>query len=120
MIDIASGADLPSFLAMLEPNGRMVAVGVMAGMPPADFGMEMVKAFRKSTSFATFSADTVPTADRRAATAELFAASVRGDLKAVVHEMLSLEEAVLAHQKIENGEVFGRIVLTPSVGKGYR
>ncbi|MEV4206566.1 zinc-binding dehydrogenase [Nocardia salmonicida] len=117
IIDIAAGADLPTFLTMLEPNGRMVAVGVMAGMPPADFGMEMVKAFRKSTSFATFSADTVPASDRRAATADLFAASVRGELKAVVHETLSLEEAVLAHRKMEAGEVFGRIALTPSAGR---
>ncbi|MFE3442609.1 zinc-binding dehydrogenase [Nocardia sp. NPDC059180] len=114
IIDIAAGADLPSFFARLEPNGRMVAVGAMAGMPPADFGREMVAAFRKSLSFATFSADTVPAPDRSAATAELFAAAGRGELKAVVHEVLSLEQAVLAHQKIEAGEVFGRIVLTPS------
>ncbi|MET8429055.1 zinc-binding dehydrogenase [Nocardia sp. NPDC004860] len=114
IIDIAAGADLPAFLARLEPNGRMVAVGVMAGMPPADFGAEMVAAFKKSMSFATFSADTVPASDRRAATAELFAAAARGELEAVVHETLSLEQAVLAHQKMETGEVFGRIVLTPS------
>ncbi|MFE2996193.1 alcohol dehydrogenase catalytic domain-containing protein [Nocardia sp. NPDC059246] len=75
---------------------------------------EMVVAFRKSMSFATFSADTVPAPDRRAATAELFAAAASGELEAVVHETLSLEQAVLAHQKMEAGEVFGRIVLTPS------
>ncbi|MFD6454677.1 zinc-binding dehydrogenase [Nocardia sp. NPDC060220] len=117
IIDIAAGADLPSFLTKLEPNGRMVVVGVMAGMPPADFGLEMIKAFRRSTSFATFSADTVPISDRRAATAELFAAAVRGELKAVVHEILSLEQAVLAHRKMDAGEVFGRVVLIPSVTK---
>ena len=32
----------------------------------------------------------------------------------VVHEVLPLEQAVLALQKIEAGEVFGRIVLVPS------
>jgi NADPH:quinone reductase len=30
-----------------------------------------------------------------------------------VHEQLSLEQAVLAHQKMDAGEVFGRIVLAP-------
>lgn len=114
ILDIVAGADLPSFFARLEPNGRMVAVGAMAGTPPADFGMEMVAAFRKSMSFATFSADTVPALERRAATAELFTAASRGELKAVVHEALPLEQAVLAHQKMEAGEVFGRIALTPS------
>ncbi|MBU3065414.1 zinc-dependent alcohol dehydrogenase family protein [Nocardia sp. NEAU-G5] len=114
ILDIVAGADLPSFFARLEPNGRMVAVGAMAGMPPTDFGMEMVAAFRKSMSFATFSADTVPPLERRAATAELFTAASRGELKAVVHETLHLEQAVSAHRKMEAGEVFGRIALTPS------
>jgi NADPH2:quinone reductase len=31
----------------------------------------------------------------------------------VVHELLPLEQAVLAHQKTDAGVVFGRIVLTP-------
>ncbi len=115
IIDIVAGADLPSFFTRLDPNGRMVVVGAMAGMPPADFGAPMVEAFRKSMSFATFSADTVPVPERRAATAELFAAAVRGELKAVVHDILSLDQAGLAHRKMETGEVFGRIVLTPSV-----
>ena len=30
----------------------------------------------------------------------------------MVHEVLPLEQAVLAHQKMDAGEVFGRIVLT--------
>ncbi|MGH3499534.1 MAG: alcohol dehydrogenase catalytic domain-containing protein, partial [Nocardioidaceae bacterium] len=35
IIDVAAGADMPSFFAMLNPNGRMVAVGAVAGQPPA-------------------------------------------------------------------------------------
>jgi hypothetical protein len=68
---------------------------------------------QKSMSFATFSTDTVPAADRRAAIAELLAAASRGELRAAVHEVLPLEQAVVAHQKMEAGEVFGRIVLVP-------
>jgi NADPH:quinone reductase len=37
----------------------------------------------------------------------------------VVHELLPLEQAVLAHQKMEAGEVFGRIVLVPSGSRGW-
>jgi NADPH:quinone reductase len=114
IIDIAAGADLPSFFARLNPNGRMVAVGVVAGQPPADFAMEMFAAFQKSMSFATFSTNTVTEPERRAATAELFAAASRGELHVVMHELLPLEQAVLAHQKMDAGEVFGRIVLAPS------
>lgn len=114
IIDIVAGADLPSFFAKLNPNGRMVAVGGIGGPPPADFAMEMIAAFRKSMSFATFSADTVPQPDRRAVTADLFAAASRGEWDAVVHDVLPLEDAVPAHRKMEAGEVFGRIVLAPS------
>ncbi|HEY5400470.1 MAG TPA: zinc-binding dehydrogenase [Trebonia sp.] len=113
IIDIIAGQDMPSFFARLNPNGRLVAVGAMAGEPPADFGMTMFAGFQKSMSFATFSANTVTEADRRAVTAELFAAASRGELRSVVHELLPLEQAVLAHQKMAAGEVFGRIVLTP-------
>lgn len=113
IIDIVAGVDLPSFFAKLNPNGRMVVVGAVAGQPPADFGTTMMAAFQKSMSFATFSANTVTESDRRAVRAEQFAAAGRGELRTVVHDVLPLEQAVLAHQKMDAGEVFGRIVLAP-------
>jgi hypothetical protein len=42
---------MPAFFARLNPNGRMVVVGVVAGYPPADFGMTTMAAFQKSLSF---------------------------------------------------------------------
>ena len=114
IIDIVAGNDLPSFFAKLNPNGRMVAVGAMAGSPPADFGMKLFAAFQQSLSFATFSANTVTEPDRRALIADLFAAAGRGELQSVVHEVLPLEQAVAAHQRMAAGEVFGRLVLTPT------
>lgn len=113
IIDIVSGVDMPSFFDRLNPNGRMVLVGVVAGMPPADFGTKLMATFRKSLSFAAFSADSIPEADRRVVEAEQFATAARGELRPVVHEVLPLEKAVLAHRKMDDGEVFGRIVLTP-------
>lgn len=113
IIDVVGGAAMPSFFAKLRPNGRMVSVGIVGGQPPADFGMALFAAFQKSMSFATFSTNTVPQTDRRAFTADLFAAATRGELKAIVHQELPLEEAKLAHRKMSAGEVFGRIVLLP-------
>jgi NADPH:quinone reductase len=113
IIDVVAGPDLPAFFGRLNPNGRMVVVGVMAGQPPASLTDAMFAAFRKSTSLATFSTDTVAEADRRTAIADLLAAGRRGELRAVVHDVLPLGEAVLAHRKLAHGEVFGRIVLTP-------
>jgi len=112
VIDVVAGPDLPAFLGKLNPNGRLVAVGAVAGDPPADFGARLFQTFRKSLSFATFSADTVPWADRRTVIANLFAAATRGELQAVVHDVLPLDQAVDAHRRMQAGEVFGRTVLT--------
>ncbi|MBM9509819.1 zinc-binding dehydrogenase [Actinacidiphila acididurans] len=113
IIDVVAGKDMPSFFDRLNPNGRMVAVGAVAGQPPADFGTKIMAAFQKSMSFAAFSAATVTQADLRAVRGEHFAAAGRGEIEAVVHELLPLDAAVLAHRKMDAGEVFGRIVLTP-------
>ncbi|MEV0355089.1 zinc-binding dehydrogenase [Nocardia sp. NPDC050697] len=113
IIDVVAGPALPEFLDKLAPNGRLVAVGVVAGYPPADFGTTLLRGFQRSLSFATFSAGTVDPAARRAVRAGQFAAAARGELAAVVHEVLPLEQAALAHHRMDAGEVFGRVVLTP-------
>jgi NADPH:quinone reductase-like Zn-dependent oxidoreductase len=113
IIDVVAGEDMPSFFDRLNPNGRMVAVGAVAGQPPADFGTKIMAAFQKSMSFGAFSAATVTQADRRGVRSQQFAAASRGEIETVVHELLPLDGAVLAHQKMDAGEVFGRIVLTP-------
>ncbi|MFE5707862.1 zinc-binding dehydrogenase [Rhodococcus koreensis] len=113
IIDIVGGAEVPAFIDRLAPNGRMVVVGVVAGLPPADFGMRLMDAFQQSRSFSTFSLNTVPVAVRDAVRAEQFVAAARGDLHAVVHGVLPLELAAEAHRRMDLGRVFGRIVLTP-------
>ena len=66
-------------------------VGVVGGQPPADFGLRLMDAFRRSLSFPTFSSDTVPGTDRRALRSSQFDDAAKGDLRTV----------------------FGRIVLAP-------
>jgi NADPH:quinone reductase-like Zn-dependent oxidoreductase len=113
ILDIVGGASLPSFIDRLAPNGRLVAVGVVGGYPPADFGLALLAAFQRSVSFGTLSLATVPRADLARVRSEQFAAAVRGDLHAVVHDVLPLDAAADAHRRMDAGEVFGRIVLVP-------
>ncbi|MFH9042616.1 zinc-dependent alcohol dehydrogenase family protein [Streptomyces sp. NPDC017966] len=113
VIDVVGGPQLPLFLDRLNPNGRYVAVGVVGGQPPADFGMRLMDAFRRSLSFATFSSDTVPGPDRQAVRSSQFADAAHGNLRTVVHEVLPLDQAVLAHREMDAGKVFGRVVLVP-------
>jgi NADPH2:quinone reductase len=113
VIDVVGGPLLPLFLDKLNPGGRFVAVGVVGGQPPADFGMRLMDAFRKSLSFATFSSDAVPGPDRQAVRSSQFADAAHGDLRTVVHEVLPLDQAAQAHRRMDAGQVFGRIVLAP-------
>ncbi|MFB2598439.1 zinc-binding dehydrogenase [Herbiconiux sp. P17] len=113
IIDIVGGHDLPAFIDRLAPNGRLVSVGVVAGYPPADFGMSLLRSFQRSRSFATFSLDTVPVPERNRVRADQFAAAARGELQGIVHDVLPLAQAAEAHHRMDAGEVFGRIVLTP-------
>ncbi|NGO70378.1 zinc-binding dehydrogenase [Streptomyces boncukensis] len=113
VLDVVGGPQLPRFLDRLNPNGRFVAVGIVDGQAPADFGTRLTAAFRKSLSYATFSADTVPGSDQRAVRSSQFSDAARGDLRTVVHEVLPLEQAARAHRRMDAGEVFGRVVLTP-------
>ncbi|MGX1267396.1 zinc-dependent alcohol dehydrogenase family protein [Streptomyces phaeoluteigriseus] len=113
VIDVVGGPQLPLFVDKLNPNGRYVAVGVVGGQPPSDFGMRLMDAFRRSLSFATFSSDTVPGPDRQAVRSAQFADAAHGGLRTVVHEVLPLDQAATAHHQMDKGEVFGRIVLAP-------
>lgn len=78
-----------------------------------DFGERLLNSFQMSRSFGTFSLDTVADdAKARVRTAQ-FEAATRGELHAVVHDVLPLEQAADAHRQMDEGRVFGRIVLTP-------
>jgi len=113
IIDIVGGQDLPSFIQRLAQNGRLVAVGVVGGYPPADFGTAILGAFLRSVSFGTLSLDTIPRGELARVRAEQFAAAVRGEIHPVVHDIMTLDAAADAHRRMDAGEVFGRIVLVP-------
>jgi NADPH2:quinone reductase len=114
IVDIIGGPGLPTFLDRLAPNGRLILVGAVAGFPPADFGMSLMRAFQQSRSFATFSLATIPIEDRNRVRAAQFEGVTRGRMTPVVHDVLPLERASDAHREMDNGSVFGRIVLVPT------
>ncbi|WP_045745952.1 zinc-binding dehydrogenase [Actinoplanes rectilineatus] len=112
VVDVVAGPDLPAFLNRLNPNGRLVLVGAVAGPPPASLAAALMAGFQRSLTVATFSAATVALPDRRSVRAAHLAAAARGDLQPVVHDVLPLSQAAEAHRRMDSGEVFGRIVLT--------
>lgn len=113
VIDVVGGADVLAFIDRLAPNGRMILVGAVAGFPPADFGMALMRSFQESRSVGTFSLNSIAPIARDRVRAEQFAAATRGELHPVVHEVIELENAAEAHRQMDGGGVFGRIVLVP-------
>lgn len=113
ILDIVGGGDLPRFIERLAPNGRLIAVGVVGGFPPADFGMALLAGFRRSITFGTLSLDTIPRDELTRVRGEMFYDAVRSVLSPVVHATLPLSAAAEAHRLMDAGEVFGRIVLVP-------
>lgn len=113
IVDVVGGAGVPAFVDRLAPNGRMVVAGMVAGPVPADFGARLLNSFQMSRSFGTFSLDSVADDAKARVRAAQFEAATRGELHAVVHDVLPLDQAAEAHRQMDDGEVFGRIVLTP-------
>ena len=91
----------------------MVLVGAVAGFPPADFGMALMRSFQESRSVGTFSLNSIAPVERDRVRAAQFAAAIRGELHPVVHEVIQLEDAAEAHRQMDRGAVFGRTVLVP-------
>ncbi|WP_210245300.1 zinc-binding dehydrogenase [Martelella alba] len=115
ILDVAGGPDTGTFFSRLAPNGRMVLVGAVAGMPPETFAAPMLSSFQRSLSFSTLSANptTVPDADRQRVADGLFHAVVHGQIRAVIAETLELEAVVEAHRRLDKGGLFGKMVLIP-------
>jgi NADPH:quinone reductase-like Zn-dependent oxidoreductase len=114
VLDIVAGPRAPAFLGRLGRAGRMVFVGIVGG-PPADLTGGLFAAFQRSLSVATFSLDVVDVAEQRAYARDVLAAAARGELRAAVHDVLALDRVAEAHQLMDDGAVFGRLVLVPEV-----
>jgi NADPH:quinone reductase-like Zn-dependent oxidoreductase len=113
ILDVVGGSGIPSALEQLADNGRMVVVGAVGGFPPSDFGTTLMRLFQRSLSFSTFSLASLAESNVNRYRAEVLDAVARGELTSVVHDVLPLESAAQAHRRMDDGEVFARIVLVP-------
>ncbi|WP_350353337.1 zinc-binding dehydrogenase [Microbacterium sp. A8/3-1] len=118
ILDIVGGADLPRFIERLAPNGSLIAVGVVGGLQPADFGTALLSGFRRLITFGTLSLETVPRDELTRVRGEIFDDAVRGTLSPVVNDTFPLGVAAEAYRLMDAGEVFGRILLEPHGNAG--
>lgn len=113
VLDIIGGSYLRSNLSVLEPDGRMVIIGLMGGAK-AEIDLSAVMRKRLTVRGSTLRARPVPA---KAALAERMVAEVwpgfaDGSLAPVVHTTFALEDVAQAHALMESSDHIGKILLT--------
>jgi NADPH:quinone reductase-like Zn-dependent oxidoreductase len=103
---------MDAFIDLLTLNGRYVFCGGVAGPPPSSFGAHLLLGFHKSPSFYALSLNSISAEDLRVAAANLFEQASAGEIVGVVDEAIPIEDAARAHRNLEDGFVFGKVVLT--------
>jgi NADPH2:quinone reductase len=91
-------------LRCLGPNGRLVVYGATTG-PGVKLGLAHVFWKQLQVIGSTMAS--------RREFEEVMGLVAGGTLKPVVHEVLPLEQIRAAHEALERGEVFGKLVLVP-------
>lgn len=113
IIDPVAGDDLGDFFAKLAPNGRIVVCGVAGGLPPAAFGAGLLASFFASPTLSAFSLDSVPAPAVREAVRAVMAMAAEGELKPLIADLITLDQAADAHRALESGGATGKFVIVP-------
>ena len=112
VLDIIGGQYLKQNLSVLEPDGRMVTIGLMGGAK-AEINLGLVLSKRLSVMGSTLRARSV---DAKAALAERLVADVwpgfaDGTLRPIIHSRHALADVAAAHGELESSTNIGKILL---------
>ncbi|GGK62136.1 oxidoreductase [Planomonospora parontospora subsp. parontospora] len=113
VVDPVAGAELGRHLGRLRPDGRYVVCGAAGGLPAPDFAAGLVGLFPNSPSLLMFSLSSVGPERLRSGLKTVFDLAARGVLRGVADAAVPLAQASLAHERLESGTVFGKVILRP-------
>ena len=118
LFDVLGAGGLADNLAMLAPDGRLVVLGLQRGSRASlDLGLLIS---RRAAVIAT-SLRGRPHAQRAAIIADvrerLMPLVADGRVRPVVHARMPLAQAAEAHQLLDSGDVFGKVLLLPEAGR---
>jgi NADPH:quinone reductase len=114
IIDPVGGPSIPGNLELLGPCGTLVVYGGLGGKAPLDL-QTTIRASKNSPALRQFSIHTwdhLPE-ERRAGMRALIEMLAAGKLKPRIYAKVPLTQAARAHEMLENGEVLGKLLLTP-------
>jgi NADPH2:quinone reductase len=104
VVDSVGEAAWGPLLKCLAPGGRLVTYGATTGSPAET---DLRRVFWKQLSILGTTMGSP--AEFQAAMGLVF----EGVVRPVIHEVLALEEARRGHELLEEGRVFGKLVLVP-------
>jgi NADPH2:quinone reductase len=114
VLDVLGGGGLRSNLKVLAPGGRLVIIGLQQGRR-AEIDLGVLLAKRASVHGTTLRSR--PKEEKAAIVAAVVADAWPmlddGRLRPIVHDRLPLSEAGRAHELLDSGEVFGKLLLLP-------
>lgn len=114
LLDVASGATLPSLFRALAPMGVVVSYGFLEGEPATTTAASMRRAFGASPGWRLFSMHALDAqaALRREVMLGVISAFEQGAIRPPIHATFPLHQAQIAHQTFERGGLSGKIILS--------
>jgi NADPH:quinone reductase-like Zn-dependent oxidoreductase len=113
IVDTVMGKEFGAFFDMLTLNGQYLMCGGIGGLPPENFGMKMIEHFHKSPGLHAFSLNSVSADAVKRAAMALFQDVEAKRIAPVIDSILPLSQVVAAHEKLEAGRAFGKVILKP-------
>jgi NADPH:quinone reductase len=115
ILDPVGGKNFGRNFTMLAPLGMVISYGRLDGPPEADLISAMRANSAASPALRFFSIHTFDgRPDIRAATMKILLGHLAaGKIRPLIHDRLPLAQAARAHQRLESGEVIGKLLLKP-------
>ena len=111
VLDLVFGPGIDPFVDLLKDNSNYVISGGVGGGPEPDFGMSFVKRYHRSLSLHCFSLNATTDEKIRDSMSGLLKLAADGLLTPPIDKVFPLTAAREAHELLESGNVFGKVVL---------
>jgi len=111
LLDLVLGTKMDAYVDLLANRGHYIIAGGLGGSPKIDFGMSFLERVHRSLSLHVFSLNAFSDQEISHRMTELLKFVTHHSLSAPIEEVFSLKDAAKAHDLMESGKIFGKIIL---------
>ncbi|AOS65628.1 quinone oxidoreductase family protein [Actinoalloteichus hymeniacidonis] len=113
IVDTVAGADLSAHLRLLAPYGRYLLCGAAGGNPIGSEFETIMEIYHRSPTLLAFSLNTASAPELRTSWKRVSDLAHHGLLRGPIQARYPLASAMEALRSLEQGGVFGKVLLTP-------